>query len=373
MKRILVVFYSIRKAQEHEWFVQQIDRSKFHFEFALINGRDSFMESFLTEHGFAVHHFDYHGKSGLLTVTYGLWKLMLSGKYHAVHTHLFEGCLTGLTAAKLSGIKQRIMTRHSSDFHHVYFPSAVKWDKLTNLLATDIVAISENVRQILVQWEGVPERKVHLIHHGIKLEDYALDAVSNERIADLKAKYFIPPGVPVIGTISRFIEWKGLQYIIPAFRSILHQYPGAVLILANAKGTFRDQVLDHLSDLPESAYRVIEFENDVAALYRSFTCFVHTPVSPTAEAFGQIYLESLASRVPSVFSMSGVAPEFAVHERNCLVVPFRDKQAIASAILRLLGDPALAARLAETGYREVIKKFDNRIKISKLEALYSGK
>jgi hypothetical protein len=61
------------------------------------------------------------------------------------------------------------MTRHSSDFHHIYFPSAVKYDRFTNWLATDIVAISENVQNILLNWESVNPAKVHLIKHGIDL------------------------------------------------------------------------------------------------------------------------------------------------------------------------------------------------------------
>ena len=126
-----------------------------------------------------------------------------------------------------------------------------------------------------------------------------------------------------------------------------------------------------LKDIDESSYRLIVFENDIAALYKLFSCFVHIPITASAEAFGQIYLEALVSEIPSVFSLSGVAPEFAVDKENCLVVPFKNREKVAEAIQFILDKGPVLEQMVRNGYKTIETRFDVRTKIHKLEQLYS--
>src|SRR5690606_17105012 len=132
-------------------------------------------------------------------------------------------------AARMSGIKKRIYTRHHSTFHHEYFPSAVKWDRLCNFLATDIVAISENVKTVLQKKEKVPLQKIHLIHHGFDLDSFLKP--SSKSINTLKAQY-LPTASKgkVIGVIGRYLHLKGHEYIIAAAENYLKKFPEDVFI-----------------------------------------------------------------------------------------------------------------------------------------------
>jgi glycosyltransferase involved in cell wall biosynthesis len=113
----------------------------------------------------------------------------------------------------------------------------------------------------------------------------------------------------------------------------------------------------------------IPFEEDVPALYKLFDVYVHVPINPQIEAFGQTYIEALAARVPSVFTLSGVATEFIAHEKNALVVPFQDAEAIYQAIMRLLEDGLLRDRLREQGVSDV-NRFAISNMIDQLQHLY---
>jgi len=108
----------------------------------------------------------------------------------------------------------------------------------------------------------------------------------------------------VIGAISRFVQWKGVQHIIPAFQKILEQYPTAKLVLANAQGDYEETVKKCCIHFLPILTSKLNFEDDLAALYQLFDVFVHVPIEPRAEAFGQTYVESLISRIPSVFTLS---------------------------------------------------------------------
>lgn len=370
-KKILVIVYNISRAQEHEWFVRFIDRNLFDIEFALINRENSPMHEFLKKENVPVHVFGYSEKADLVRLIFQLYRLMHKRNYNIVHAHLFEATLAGMMAAFLARVPGRIITRHYSDFHHVYSPSAVKADRLINYLSTAIVAISENVRNILIRKEHVNGDKIFLIHHGIDFNDYNPGAVSQDRIDQLRSKYQLNNLSPVIGVISKFIEWKGIQYIIPAFEKLLRHYPGAVLILANAHGPYKSEVTRLLIVIDKKNYRLIEFENDVPALYKLFDCFVHVPVTPTIEAFGQVYIEALASKIPSVFTMSGIAPEFISDNINSYVVDFNDHDSIYNKMFFILNNRDSVQEITKNGYDTVSAKFDVRIKYQKLTELYN--
>ena len=166
------------------------------------------------------------------------------------------------------------------------------------------------------------------------------------------------------------IELKGIQYIIPAFEMLLDKYPGALLVLANATGDYQNEIKKLLKKLPEKNYREIRFENNIFALYKLFDVFIHTPIEKYSEAFGQTYVEALASGIPSVFTLSGIANEFIEDRRNALVVPYKSSTAIYEAILLLLTDTNLASALIANGKNDVAEKFQLQKMISSLEELY---
>lgn len=274
----------------------------------------------------------------------------------------------GLTAAKLAGVNQRIYTRHHSDYHHQYFPKAVKYDRYSNWLSTDIVAISEVVKNILTTKEKVKEEKIHVIHHGFKLENF--NNPNETIVKELKNKY--NPGTlkPVIGVISRYLELKGIQYIIPAFKKILINYPDALLILANAKGAYSPQIKKMLTEISPKNYVEIKFEPHIFELYKLFDIFIHVPVAAEIEAFGQTYVEALASGVPSLCTLSGIANEFIIDKQNAVVVPYQSEEAIYKAILPLLTDKVLAEKLVSNGKKDVNTMFGIDKMILSLEKLY---
>jgi glycosyltransferase involved in cell wall biosynthesis len=186
----------------------------------------------------------------------------------------------------------------------------------------------------------------------------------------MKQKYLPESAYPVIGVISRYTEWKGIQYIIPAFKKLLQIYPDAHLVLANAKGNYGNQIKKLLREIPKKNYTEIVFEDDLFTLYRLFDVFVHTPINKNIEAFGQTYVEALASGIPSVFTLSGVSKEFIVNRQNALVVDFKNSDEIYHSVLELLKNEPLRNTLAKNGQKS-IEPFALNIFIRKLDELYS--
>ncbi|MCL5276215.1 MAG: glycosyltransferase family 4 protein [Deltaproteobacteria bacterium] len=364
--KVTYIVSEISKALEFEWVADYLNKDRFELSFILLNPGSSYLEDYLKKKGIPVKTVRYRGKKDYVSALFKTYALLRNHRPDIIHVHLFPAGRVGLVAGKFAGIYRRIYTRHYSTYHHRYFPHAIKYDKLINRLSTDIVAISDVVKQVLKQ-EGVDEKKICKIPHGFDLNMF--HNPDPGIIQQLEEKYKTADRFPVIGVISRYTEWKGIQYIIPAFKKLLDTYPKAKLILANAKGDYAGSIKALLRGLPPDSYGEIDFECNLAELYQLLDIFVHVPIDSHSEAFGQIYVEALASGIPSIFTMSGIAHEFIKDRENALVVPYKDSEAIYNAMGEILNNERLMDKLIIAG-KASIEQFSINRMIEGLEKLY---
>lgn len=370
MQRVVYIISDIDKALAFEWLSEDMPIAGLEVRFILLNPGDSDLERFLRARQVPVERVLCRGKCDWLSALWAIRKLLLRWKPDIVHCHLLQGGIVGLSAARLAGIRHRIYTRHHSSQHHVYNRRGIWLDRYCSRMATRIVAVSGLVQRILMDWEKVPSGKVTLIPHGFRLGMFS--RAEAQRVQAFRERNQLGAQRPVIGVISRFIELKGVQYIIPAFRRFREKYPDAVLLLLNARGDYEPEIRRQLDTLPVDAYRCILFEPDISAAYPAMDMFVHVPVDDHSEAFGQIYVEALAAGTPAVFTLSGIAPDFIRDGENAIVVPFRDSDAIYTALVRLWEEPELRSRLAQQGPASVREKFDLPVMIKALDNLYKN-
>lgn len=366
--KVVFILHNIQKSFGIEWLTSGLLDNGFNLSFILINKEHSEMEAFLDARNVEVKRLAYGGKKEAPLFLYKLYRELSRIKPDAVHTHLRDADLYGQTAAFLCGIKKRIFTRHIATFHHMYHKKSVLIDRFINTLATDIIAISEVTRQVLVKMEGVNENKVKLIHHGFDLESF--DTVDEGRVNLIKAKHGIPDNKIIIGVFARYTELKGYQYIIPALSRLAETNPNLHFIFANTVGEYAVKIKNLLTHyLPAHNYTEIRFESDIQGLYKVLNFYIHAPINNMIEAFGQTYVESLAAGIPSVFTLSGVANEFIVNEKNALVVDYKNSDEIYTAMQRLIANKELCQKLIANGKQDV-KQFNLDSFIKKSIAVY---
>ena len=369
MKKVTYILSFVDKSLAFEWIAERINNDKYELSFILLSDKKPYLFNWLKERGIICFFIPHIGKKSYPNSIYKTLSILNKIKPEIIHAHLFDACIIGLIAGKLAGINRRIHTRHNATIHHNYFPNAVKYDKFINFLSTDIIAISENVKNILIEMEGVNKNKIHLIPHGFNFQEF--ENVSIERIETVRQKYnLFHSNKPIVGVISRYIHWKGIQYIIPAFKKILQTYSDAHLVLANASGPYNEEIEVLLKQLPKKNYTEIKFEQDIAALYKLFDCFVHTPIDEQSEAYGQIYVEAMAAEVPCIVTKSGIANEYIEDKKNAIVVPFKNSVYIYEALNLLLSNNDLKTSLIQNARNDVKDRFGIDKMICKLEELY---
>jgi len=91
-----------------------------------------------------------------------------------------------------------------------------------------------------------------------------------------------------------------------------------------------------------------------------------------AEGMPMSLLEAMAAGLPAVASAVGSVPEVLEDGVNGLLVRPRDAAGLATALERLLEDPAFAARLADAARETVRRRFAGGAVLAELERVYAG-
>lgn len=142
---------------------------------------------------------------------------------------------------------------------------------------------------------------------------------------------------------------------VRAFAIVAKAWPKAHLTVAGT-GPERDRLLGLARTLGvESRVSFVgRLDNDhIDELYRRADVMLNPSVIDNMPIS---ILEALASGVPVVSTAVGGVPFIVEHGRTALLVPARDAEAMARAVLEILSDRALAARLVNQG-RESVQQY----------------
>ena len=79
-----------------------------------------------------------------------------------------------------------------------------------------------------------------------------------------------------------------------------------------------------------------------------------------SEPLGVAYMEAMSCEVPTIGTAAGGVPELITDDRDGILVPPQDPQALADALMQLAADPCRAKRLSRAGRARVVEGFDSR-------------
>lgn len=363
---LVYIVSEIDKAVFFELTARDLQK-EYNLSFILINCQNSELEKFLLSQNIPFDHVNCPSISKSWKAIKETGHILKQRNCEIVHCHMALANWVGLIAAKRLGIKQRIYTRHSGK------PLVYSWkekviDKVQNRKATAIVAISGNIEKLLLA-QNVPQAKIKLIHHGFDVNRFVnADQTESDRI---KTQYNKEKQSPVIGVIARWMEWKGVHHILEAFITFLETEPNAKICLFGGEvGDYVTEIHELLNRIPEENKLSVPFEKNVYELYDLFDIYVHTPVNPHCEAFGQTYVEALLKKKRCIFTKSGVASEFIVHLENAYVVDFQAPEQILEG-MKYLNQPSENHRLmTEKGFSDASELFSAEAYLSKINQLY---
>ena len=178
---------------------------------------------------------------------------------------------------------------------------------------------------------------------------------------------------PLIGIVGQITPRKGQLELLRAFAQALGDLPGAVLLIVGAPLFNRDpEYLDLLNKFASELgiaqnVRMLGSRSDVAAIMQALDLLV---INSSAEPFGLVALEAMACGTPVLANATGGLTEIIEHGKDGWLVPLRDENALAAAMVSLSRQPLLRARLVKEGRKKVAARFSSDRYLTELQTFY---
>jgi glycosyltransferase involved in cell wall biosynthesis len=110
------------------------------------------------------------------------------------------------------------------------------------------------------------------------------------------------------------------------------------------------------------------FRTDVLNVVSQMDLIVHA--STTGEPFGQVIIEGMAAGKPVVATNGGGVPEIVEDGKTGILIPMKDHEAMAEAIIRIVGDSDFATSLGDRGRTRILNNFTLEHTARKIESVY---
>ncbi|MFH9328078.1 glycosyltransferase [Streptomyces althioticus] len=230
-----------------------------------------------------------------------LVRVIRSGGYDLVHTHLYRACVYGRLAARVAGVRAVVATEHSLGDSQMEGRALTQGVRALYLaserLGSATVAVSPTVADRLKRW-GVPAPRIEVVPNGIELDRFRFDPERRERT---RRRLGLPDGAFVVGGVGRLARGKRFDVLVRA----LARLPEDCWLLLVGGGP-EEHLLRRTAHEAGVSGRVL-FTGERPAVpdgspgpdLPSLTSAMDLFASPsTEEAFGLAAVEALAAGLP---------------------------------------------------------------------------
>lgn len=273
-------------------------------------------------------------------------QMIASGKYDLVHANSSKAGLLGRLAAWMENCPS-VFTAHGFVLSEPLSPPKKILYWLLELgggrVASQIIAVSNQDRQLAINYKLCPPRKIITIHNGVNLKTYQ-DPKEEFGVSSQIRNNLTPNTSFVLGAVANFYPTKGHHILLPALSMLQKQgYEFECLLIGD--GYLKSQVMTQarLLGLSEKVH-FTGWRDDVPQILATLDLFVLPSIK---EGFPFAILEAMASGLPIVATDVGGIAEVISHGQNGLLVPPKRADLLANAISGLMSDPKRRRELGE--------------------------
>lgn len=298
----------------------------------------------LGQHGVPVYHNLFRSRLDLQ----GLWRLIAlcrRERFDVLYTN--EHPLTmlwGGIVSRVTGIRATVMAFQSTGDYAQY-----KRIMLHRLVPFDeYVALSQSHRRYLSQVEGLPEKRIRVIHNGVDPEPYIVDVMRSW-----------PPGVPhdtpLVGIIAMLRPEKAHDVFLRAAAAIYDRTEAHFLIVG--EGPTRPGLERLVSDLGiGQRVHFLGKRDDIPQILAVLDLIVLSS-RPVVETFPIAVLEAMAAAKPVVCTQVGSIADLVIDQETGILVPPDDPVRLGQSMLFLLNHPEVAKRMGVAGRMRLLENF----------------
>ena len=346
-----------------DW-IPEFDPAQFQFTICSLRAPDA-SDAIVQEAGLRVVYLN-KGKFDPTTL-FSLLRLIRQERPHVLHLHGFGASTFGRLASLLTGTPNIV-------HEHAVFPGQPAYqimaDALLSPLTHRAVAVSETVRQYMIEDRKIRPELLQVFHPGTRLRDF--QPPGPETLQATRDEFGLRPDAPVICFVGRLAPEKGVTYLLEAFTRLLPAVPDAWLLLVG-DGPDHDR-LAQMAQQCGVADRVIftGYRSDVLALIgiSQVMAIPSFPQASFAEGGPTTFLEAMKMRVPVVGTPVGLMAEGIRDGETGLLVTAASAELLAEKLLYLLQNPDEARAMGQRSW-EVCQQYSLENTVARLSELYT--
>lgn len=301
----------------------------------------------------------------------GLMSLIRGGSFDIVHTHGGVAGLYGRWAARRSGVPVILHTLHGIHYLHYRNPLLralyVVLERLFSRFTQAVIFVSDADRRRGRKHRLAPADRMTVIKNGIDTEAFVKIADKEDSTAAFREEFGIAVSQPVVGTVARLHRQKGIPILMKAARGVLRSFPQAKVVVVGG-GPLENRLLALRRRWGLEGEVLFTGERpDVPRLMARFDVFV---LPSLWEGLPYSLIEAAALSKPVVATCVDGIEELVKDGQTGLLVPPKNPEALARAVVRLLENKRVAAELGERLHRDVVPRFTLTRMVAQTQSLY---
>lgn len=265
------------------------------------------------------------------------------------------------TLSRMSGYHPTLLSVWGSDVFLFPYESRLKEKILRKNLATaDYIAATSSALKNQTEKFIKPKRPITVTPFGVDCSKFK------------PHKEFTTQKEFVVGTVKNLEPVYGIEYLIEAFAIVKAKYRGTKQLRLSiaGEGSLKKRLMNLAVKLGiGNSTNFLGFvpHVEVPKVLNQFSVFTCLSIS---ESFGVAVLEASACGIPVIVSDTGGLPEVAKNNETGFIVPSRNPDAAAEAIIKLIEDEALRKRMGAEGRNFVLQNYEWKDCASRMEKLY---
>lgn len=276
-------------------------------------------------------------------------------KPQVVHSMTPKAGMICMVAAWLTRVPVRIHT-----FTGLVWPTAtgmkrkllMMTDWLTCACATHVIPEGQGVLNDLKNG-GITKKPMKVLGYG------NVKGVDMERFSPTRFIVTKNPDVFTFVFVGRIVSDKGINELVEAFVKLHDKHKNTRLVLVGNYEHNLDPVSDKIRQLIETNDGIeacgAKYGDDLLQMYVDADCFV---MPSYREGFPNTVLEAGAMGLPSIVTDINGSREIIENEKNGLIVPAKDANALYVAMERMLIDAAVRSTMKQNARQMIKSRFE---------------
>jgi glycosyltransferase involved in cell wall biosynthesis len=341
------------------WMIPRVDPARYNVALVSLRKKD-LSEETLESMGIDISYL-HKSKFDPATLT-ALLKVIDRQQTDILHLHGYGATTFGRIAGMMRGLPT-ILHEHANLTDTPWFQKVA--DKAL-APSTDIaIAVSKSTADFVVKARQMPPERVKVVYLGVPLEEFSRTRTIEET-AEARHELGVAPGEFLVGSVTRLHDSKGNSYLVEAAQKVLQQRPKTRFIVFG-EGPLRPQLEAQARALGlGDRFAFTGFAKDVSRVVSAFDISVFPSLW---EGTPLTVFEALAMGKPIVATDADGLVDVLTHDRNAVIVPKRDAEALAAGLMRLIDGPEDRAHLSINA-RVTGRQYDIAAFVRKMERLY---